>query len=160
MLKKTFVLFLICITMFSCVSVAYADTDAEIVGSGVATDGKTSTVQTQTSSATTTEKTTQSDPYAVSDINSLIGIPDVSTDDIVNKITDKGNDVITIVQTVGRAVCIVVFLICCVCSLIGLLGNQRMLTGSIIGLALSGIMYAAITCGREIVQVISAWAQS
>ena len=36
-------------------------------------------------------------------------------------------------------------------------GNTRMLARSAIGAVVSGIMYAAITCGEEIVSLIVAW---
>lgn len=86
--------------------------------------------------------------------------PNVTTQDIIGKLETKGNDIVAILQTVGKYVCIAAFIICCVLTLVGLIGNKRILTGAIIGLLLSGVAYAGIVCGREIVNWIAAWARS
>ena len=86
--------------------------------------------------------------------------PNVTTQDIIGKLETKGNDIVAILQTVGKYVCIAAFIICCGLTLIGIIGNKRILTGAIIGLFLSGIAYAGIVCGREIVNWIAAWARS
>ena len=86
--------------------------------------------------------------------------PNVSTDTIVGKLESKGNDVVSILQTVGKYVCIAGFIVCCILTLIGIIGNKRLLAGAIIGLIISGVAYAGIVCGREIVNWIAAWAVS
>ena len=91
--------------------------------------------------------------------NGLI-VPNVSTDTIVGKLESKGNDVVHILQTVGKYVCIAAFIICCILTLVGIIGNKRLLAGAIIGLIISGVAYAGIVCGREIVNWIAAWAVS
>lgn len=86
--------------------------------------------------------------------------PNVSTDSIVGKIESKGNDIVSILQTIGKYVCIAGFIVCCILTLIGIIGNKRLLAGAIIGLIISGVAYAGIVCGREIVNWIAAWAAS
>lgn len=86
--------------------------------------------------------------------------PEVTTDDVVNKLEHKGNDIIRILQTVGRAVCIAVFVICCFLTIIGMIGNKRLLTGAILGLIFSGIAYAGIICSRDLVNWVALWAAS
>lgn len=84
----------------------------------------------------------------------------VTTETIVGKLNAKGNDVVTILQTVGKYVCIAGFVICCILTLVGIIGNKRLLAGAIIGLLISGLAYAGIVCGREIVNWIATWAVS
>lgn len=86
--------------------------------------------------------------------------PNVSTDDIVGKLEEKGNDIVTVLQTVGKYVCIASFVLCCFLAVLGLIGNKKMLVGALIGLCLSGLAYAGIICGPEIVRWIAAWAAS
>ena len=87
-------------------------------------------------------------------------IPHVTTDDIVGRLENKGNDIVNILQTIGRYVCIAAFIICCLLTLIGVMGNPRLLWGGVIGLVLSGVAYAGIVCGRDIVNWIASWAIS
>lgn len=86
--------------------------------------------------------------------------PDVTTDTIVGKLESKGNDIVHILQTVGKYVCIGMFVICCILIPVGIIGNKKILTGAVIGLVISGLAYAGIVCGREIVNFIAAWATS
>lgn len=84
----------------------------------------------------------------------------VTTDRIVERIERKGEDIVRVLQTAGKYVCIGSFLICCVLTLVGVIGNKRLLVGGAIGLILSGVSYAGIVCGREIVNWIASWASS
>jgi len=86
--------------------------------------------------------------------------PNVTTDTIRNKLENKGNDIVTLLQMVGKYICIAGFIICCILTLIGIIGNKKLLAGAIIGLIISGLAYAGIVCGREIVNWIAAWAVS
>jgi len=107
------------------------------------------------------------DPNATQDYvnNELFGAQglidrSVTTNTIVGKLEAKGNDVVSILQTVGKYVCIAGFVVCCILVLVGVIGNKRLLAGAIIGLIISGVAYAGIVCGREIVNWIAAWAVS
>ena len=104
----------------------------------------------------------KADPSINDMVNGVINdfAPNITTDDIVNRLETKGNDVVTILQTVGRYVCIGAFIICCILTLFGIIGNPRMLWGGVIGLIISGVAYAFIVCGREIVNWIATWAIS
>lgn len=96
---------------------------------------------------------------AVNDLTNDIA-PNVTTDDVVSKLEHKGNDIIRILQTVGQYVCIGVFIICCFLTIIGLVGNKRLLVGALWGLVLSGIASAGIICSRELVHWVAMWAVS
>lgn len=95
-------------------------------------------------------------------VNDITGelAPTVTTEDIVKRLEDKGNDIVAILQTVGKFICVSSFLVCCALMVIGVIGNRRMLTGAVIGAILSGVAYAGIVCGREIVNWIALWAAS
>ena len=95
-------------------------------------------------------------------VNDTVGdlVPNVTTNDIVERLENKGNDVVRILQTVGKYVCIGAFVVCCFLILFGLFGNKQLLCGAVIGCIVSGIAYAGIVCGREIVNWVAAWAVS
>ena len=114
---------------------------------------------TRTGTAYTTKESNTSVEDTVKDITNDIA-PNVTTEDLVNRIETKGNDVVTILQKIGKFVCICSFIICCALVLIGCIGNKRLIAGGMLGLILSGLAYAGIICGREIVNWIAAWAVS
>ena len=166
-MRKTFIFVLLVILIFSSFAMAYADeldtpiSSPEIpdagVGSGVAAP------------VTTDIPITSHTPGAGGNVGlwegdyspeSVLNIPNVSTEDLIERVNTKGNDIILILQTVGRYLCFFGFIICCVMVVIGVIGNRQMLTGALIGLIVCGVMYAGITCGKEIVQYIAAWAKS
>lgn len=99
---------------------------------------------------------TESVEDTVSSITEEIA-PNVTTEDLANRIETKGNEVVTILQKVGKYVCICSFVICCALVLVGCIGNRRLVAGGLIGCVLSGLAYAGIICGREIVNWIAAW---
>ena len=150
---KKFVIFLIVMTCV-CMSfvTAFADPTTE-VGSGVASATTTATPSTSADETLSTN----SDYY---DYTQNLDVPKVTTKDLENRINQKGNDIIRIVQVVGRIICIIGFVICCILAIIGICGNKQLLTGALIGLVICGFAYAGITCGREIVEYIAAWAAS
>lgn len=95
-----------------------------------------------------------------SDPEYVLGIKDgdYSVDHIGDKLKNKGMDIVYLLKVVGRYVCLAAFVICCILLVLGIVGNTRMLLRSSIGAIISGVMYAAITCGEEIVQLIAGWA--
>lgn len=107
------------------------------------------------------------DPNATQDFitNELFGgqgmiSPNVTTETIIKKLGNKGNDVVSILQIIGKFICITGFILCCILIVIGIVGNKKLLAGASIGLIISGLAYAGIVCGREIVNFIAAWAIS
>jgi len=121
--------------------------------SAFASDIRTGTPSESSQAAYNAVQTTVND--LTSDITS-----DVTTDDIVNKLENKGNDIVRILQTVGKFVCIGVFIVCCFLTIIGMVGNKRLMAGAIMGLIFSGIAYAGIVCGRDLVNWVAFWAAS
>lgn len=86
--------------------------------------------------------------------------PNVTTADIGQKLTDKGNDVIDIMKIIGKYFCVGGFIVSCIAMFCGLFGNKKSLASGFIGLILSGIMYAAIVMSDDIVVLIATWAAS
>ena len=95
-----------------------------------------------------------------SDPADIMNIPSVSAEDVANRLNNKGNDVVNILQTVGRWVCIGAFVISVIIMVAGCIGNKKMIVQGLIGLIISGVAYAGIVCGREIVMFIASWAAS
>lgn len=166
-MKRIFALLSILILSLCLTATAFASNGTrtgEVVGGG--SSGTES--QTYQSGSSGSESFSLSDPNSAKDFvsDALFGgkdrliDPNVSTDTIVGKLESKGNDVVSILQTVGKYVCIAGFIVCCILTLIGIIGNKRLLAGAIIGLIISGVAYAGIVCGREIVNWIAAWAVS
>jgi len=93
-----------------------------------------------------------------SDAADIFGIEPVSTEELANRLNNKGNDVINILQTVGRWICIGAFVISVIMMVAGCIGNKKMIVQGLIGLIISGVAYAGIVCGREIVMFIASWA--
>lgn len=87
----------------------------------------------------------------------VLGLPDVTVDDLGDRLNEKGADVVFLIQTVARYICIGAFVISCILILVGLIGNRRTLASAILGAVLSGVCYGAITCGEQIVQAVSSW---
>lgn len=154
---KKFVLFLIVI---SCVcfnfAIAFADPTID-VGSGVAT-----TIVSPSPSAAVDSNTGSNALFTGNyhDYMQQVPVQKVTTSDLEKRINEKGNDIIHIMQVVGRIACIIGFIICCILTIIGILGNKQLMTGALIGLVICGFAYAGITCGSEIVSYIAAWAAS
>lgn len=153
-------LFLLAVLMMTmCLGGAYATEPG--TGSGVA--GETGTVATDQNSGGQTSTSTTRDPknpYNVPDPADAAGIPKVSTDDLIQRIDEKGNDVVNLMQAVGKWVCVITFIVCIILFIIGLIGNKKMALAAFIGMLCAGVAYAGILCGREIVTWIASWAAS
>ena len=96
-----------------------------------------------------------------SELDDLYGsIPNVSTEDIIGRLEQKGNDIVTMAQTIGRYVCIVGFIIGAILAIVGAIGNKKTLWAGIISMLIACFGYAAIVCGRDIVNWVASWAIS
>ena len=67
---------------------------------------------------------------------------------------------VNLMQAAGKWICIVVFIVCIILFIIGLIGNKKMALAAFIGMICAGVAYAGILCGREIVTWIASWAAS
>lgn len=88
----------------------------------------------------------------------VMGIKPVSAEDVANRLNKKGNDVVNILQTVGKWVCMAAFVVCIIMMVAGCVGNRKLIMQGLIGMIIAGIAYAGIVCGREIVIFIASWA--
>lgn len=84
----------------------------------------------------------------------------VTTESFIERLHSKGNDVVDIIIVVGQYVCIAAFAICCIITIIGLIGNKRTMTGGVIGLIVSGVAYAFLSMAPDVVQWIASWTLS
>ncbi len=150
-MKKLFVLLMSMVLCFSCVFSAYAAEGVREGGPSIEVEPTNPAGVEGPSIATEDELKKELD-----DLNN--GIPNVSVEDMGSYIENKGNDVVHVLQIIGKYVCIAAFIICCFLALIGLIGNKRMFTGALIGLIISGVAYAGIVCGPTIVKWIANWA--
>lgn len=151
-MKKLVSLFSLCILTLALVIPTFA---SDIRPGDVS--GTDSSVTGQSDSSSTTGGPIQD---AVNSATNELIDTGITTEDIVGRLEEKGNDVVSVLQTVGKYVCFGAFILCCGLIVIGIIGNKRMLTGAILGAILSGIAYAGIVCGREIVNWIASWAIS
>lgn len=175
-MKRTFELLSILVLSLCLTVSAFASSDTrtgDVVGGG----SNTASVGTQNASgnnsgwgngnSVNSGGVTLTDPNVTQDYinNELFGghgviTPNVTTGTIISRLEAKGNDIVSILQIIGKYVCIAGFIICCILTIIGIIGNKRLLVGAIIGLFISGLAYAGIVCGREIVNWVAAWAAS
>lgn len=161
-MKRFFAFLLVAVLCLSLTTIAYAaPTGAE--GSGGVREGDPS-IEVEPPSPSGTEGPDivdeSYDPLQKELEDLENGIPNVTVEDAETYLKSKGNDVVHLLQTVGKYVCIAAFIICCFLALIGLIGNRRMFTGALIGLIISGVAYAGIVCGPEIVKWVANWAST
>lgn len=146
---KRYLVLVTAIVMSLCVAVtAFAATD---IGSGVA--GETN----QSSDVTTSTNAGRFDPVNPEDI---LDLDPVTTDDLQNKIDEKGGDIINIIIRVCRYICIAAFPLGVVMFILGLVGNKKLVAAGVFTMITAGIGYAAITCAPEIVHYVASWAAS
>lgn len=143
---RKFLVFL-CLTLVMGSTMVPAFAVDPIIGSGIAGE-------------TDTKDRVPGSMYDDIDVESIIGVPKVGVEDIQNKVQEKGNDVLSIIQTVGKYVCIGAFILACVGTIVFMFANHKVMWVCIGILIFSGISYAGIVCGPEIVQYIAAWAAS
>ena len=87
------------------------------------------------------------------------GLPNASIDDLQSKAESKMFSVVTLLQTIGKPFFIVCFIIATVITIVGLFGRAGVWKG-VIGMFVSGILYACVMYAPEIVQWIQIWAAS
>jgi tetrahydromethanopterin S-methyltransferase subunit G len=86
----------------------------------------------------------------------LLGISESLTiEEIGDKLEAKGGQVAKLFQKIGRQICIICFVLCCIVIIISVLGNPKMAMQGAIGCVLAGAMYMCITYGAEIVRIIA-----
>lgn len=148
-MKRFFILAMV-LVMSVCMSVtAFADQE---VGSGIA--GETNDQET---SEGYNGQHGMYDPVSPED---LLDLDQVTTDDLQNKIDEKGSDVINVIIRVCRYICIAAFPIGCIMFILGLLGNKKLVAAGVFTIIFAGIGYAGVTCAPEIVHFVASWAAS
>ena len=110
----------------------------------------------------TTNTTTTGPELGATDLNNTqnpAGLPTASIEDLQDKAESKMFSIVSLLQTIGKPFFIVCFIISTVFTIIGLFGRAGVWKG-VIGMFLSGILYACVMYAPEIVQWIQIWAAS
>lgn len=89
----------------------------------------------------------------------VAGLPTASLDDIQSKAESKMFSLVTLLQTIGKPFFVVCFIISTVITIVGLFGRAGVWKG-VIGMFVSGILYACVMYAPEIVQWIQIWVTS
>lgn len=87
-------------------------------------------------------------------------LPTVTSSDILNWATTKGNEVIYILQVIAQPFAIVIFIIAAFMTLIGCVGKSDMIGKGVLGMCLSLVVYAAILYAPVLLQAFSGWVAS
>lgn len=146
-LKKNFFTLITAFVFSTCICV---NVFASNIGSGTAQSVDSSSVST----GGIFDYSEPSDPAE------LFGVEKVSTEEVADKLNEKGNDIINLMQVVGRYVCYGAFIVGLVMMLAGCVGNKKMIVQGLIAVIIAGVCYAGIVCGRDIVTFIASWAAS
>lgn len=149
-MKRIFILAMV-LVMSVCMSVtAFA---AQEVGSGIASE----TNNQDTSTGYDSDGHGMYDPVSPED---LLDLDNVTTDDLQNKIDEKGSDIINIIIRVCRYICIAAFPLGVIMFILGLFGNKKLVAAGVFTVIFAGIGYAGVTCAPEIVHFVASWAAS
>lgn len=95
----------------------------------------------------------------LSNTSNPAGVPTASIDDLTERAERKMFSVVTLLQTIGKPFFIVCFIISTVFCIVGLFGRAGAWKG-VIGMIVSGLLYACVMYAPEIVQWIQLWAAS
>ena len=80
--------------------------------------------------------------------------PIITTDQIVDYGLRKGNELISILQTLAQPLCIIFFIIGCGCMLVGTITKSSLISIGITGTLLSVIVYALILYSPMLVNIL------
>ena len=87
-------------------------------------------------------------------------VPTVTTDQMVEWILKKGNEVISILQIFAQPFAIIIFIVSCAICLIGALTKGNMMGKGLIGMVAAAILYAAALYAPVLVNSISSFLAS
>lgn len=107
----------------------------------------------------TTKAGSQLNETNLNDTSNPAGIPNASIEELQSRTEAKMFSLVTLLQTIGKPFFIICFIISTVFTIIGLFGKAGVWKG-VIGMFISGILYACVMYAPEIVQWIQIWAAS
>lgn len=169
-MKRLFVLLFALIMVFGVFSISYASPDGD---SGVASDitadssfgddsdttlsgtiNQTMDKMAENGRANTTGGSIK-DPILGDDyVDPAAEFPNVSIDDLGDHVESKGMKIVSLLQRAGRIICIIGFVVCCILIIVGAIADRRLLSSSVIGCFIAGLMYMCITYGPQIVRMM------
>ena len=89
----------------------------------------------------------------------LTGAQSLSAEEIESKLQEKGQSIIDLAKTIGKVVCIIAFIGCCIGCAVSAFQKGPALAKFIIGAIIAGVSYACISRGELIVLAISEFAK-
>lgn len=162
--------FLMCLC---CVFTSAFAAEDGTVGYGVATNNPLNAVTSSQSSeggqqqdhgTVKDEKTAGSESGSLSDgiksADEVLGMNKgnvVTTQDVDNWVSRKGNDLISIITHVVQIVCVLCFFAALFMVVIGAVGNGKTMVAGLIALAISCATFTAATCGPMIIAAVQSW---
>lgn len=87
-------------------------------------------------------------------------VPVVTTDQMVEWILKKGNELISILQIFAQPFAIIIFIVSCAIALVGSLTKGNMAGKGMIGMVASAVLYACCLYAPIIVNSITSWVAS
>ena len=81
----------------------------------------------------------------------------VTTQDVDNWVSRKGNDLIGIVTRAVQVICVLCFLAALFMIVIGAVGNKKTMVAGLVALAISCVTFTVATCGPIIIASVQSW---
>lgn len=95
-----------------------------------------------------------------SDVDASAGLQKTTVKEIQSKVNEKGFDVVHILQTVGKPLAVICFIVSAFVFMFSLIMKSNMMVRSGISMLISAAVYGLISVAPQIVQMISYWMQS
>ena len=137
---------------------AIDDTTDSLDDSAIFPEEEYGLVNRLTSNGTTTNKELSEAEQIYSNYSDVV--PVVTTDQMVEWILKKGNEIISILQIFAQPFAIIIFIVSCAICLIGTLTKGNMAGKGLIGMVASAILYAACLYAPLLVNSISGFMAS
>ena len=87
-------------------------------------------------------------------------VPSVPMETAMNHLEGKVFDVVKLLQTIGKPICIVMFIACVLVTIVGAIGKGGYVAKGIIGMLICGVSYTCILFAPQIVAFFSSWLSS
>lgn len=95
-----------------------------------------------------------------SNVDASAGLQQTTVKEIQSKVNEKGFDVVHILQTVGKPLAVICFIVSAFVFMFSLIMKSNMMVRSGISMLIAAAVYGLISVAPQIVQMISYWMQS
>lgn len=124
-----------------------------------ASDTAISTTPIGTVSTSNQSTSTQNNAVNITQVENEV-MPKTTIDQAKTWATRKGNDIISLLQTIVQPLAVVVFIVSAFVAMFGVFGHGGVTMKGIIGMAISVVMYTGVLFAPEIIQFVSGWLAS